>query len=52
MVGVVLAICRESRTAEELAAERAARRTARGDRRAEAATRAAAEPRRKRASAR
>ena len=52
MVGVVLAICRESRTAEELAAERAARRTARSDRRAEAATQAAAAPRRKRASAR
>ena len=47
MVGVVLAICREGRTAEELAAERATRRTARADRRAEAAVRAE-EPRRKR----
>ena len=52
MVGVVLAICRESRTAEELAAEKAARRTARGDRRAEAATQTVDQPRRRRATAR
>ena len=52
MVGVVLAVCRESRTAEELAAEKAARRTARGDRRAEAVTQTVEQPRRKRATAR
>jgi cell division protein FtsW len=52
MVGVVLAVCREGRTAEELAAEKAARRTARGDRRAEAVTKTAEQPRRRRATAR
>ena len=51
MVGVVLAVCREGRTAEELAAEKVARRTARGDRRAEGVAQAA-EPRRRRATAR
>jgi cell division protein FtsW len=50
MIGVVLAICRETRTAEELAADRAARRSARGDRRAEAVVQDA-EPRRRRARA-
>jgi cell division protein FtsW len=52
MVGVVLAVCREGHTAEELAASKAARRTARGDRRAEAVTQAAEAPRRRRATAR
>ena len=53
MVGVVLAVCREGHTAEELAASKAARRTARGDRRAEeTVTQAAEVPRRRRATAR
>jgi cell division protein FtsW len=52
LVGVVLAVCREGRTAEELAAEKAGRRTARGDRRAETVTRTTEQPRRRRATAR
>ncbi len=52
MVGVVLAVCREGRTAEELAASKAGRRSARGDRRAEAVTEAVETPRRRRATAR